>query len=311
MKLARVVVFIGLFLLVPVVVAAAGESAATARSAVVRLDVACDPLSIGPGLLGEISAKEYWTPYETELYSRLDNGSMGTGFMVNERGDLITNAHVVLSGVRDGRLHFTYAEWDSLARLLTVARDIWVTVGEGEEERSYLTHPVAVAEDLDLAVLRLSRPPGDASPMPYLRVASSDELSIGDTVRAVGFAQEGYQDSSGSVLSLIRGTTVHGPVQFEYRVDPETGRETVVVRGTRPGFVGRFQHSASVSHGSSGGPVIDAAGCVVGVSYALLTSNPPLDNDDARLSGLNLAISSEVLKQFLRRYSIPFVEPGP
>ena len=308
MKLAHVLALAASLFLLTSTLAATEGGADSARSAVVWLEVACDPLSIGQELAAELSAKEHRTPYESELYARLSNGSMGTGFMVNDRGDVVTNAHVVLSGVRDQRLHFTYAEWDSMERLLIVARDVWVTVGAGEEERSYLAHPVAVEEGLDLAVLRLSRPPDDEAAMPYLSVGSSDGLSAGDDVRALGFGDGVYQDKPGSVLSLIRGSTVHGPVQLERRVDSETGSETIVVRGTSPGFVGRFQHSASLGHGSSGGPVIDSAGRVVGVSYALLTSNPPMAKDDPRLAGLNLAIGSEVLKQFLRRYSIPFTE---
>jgi S1-C subfamily serine protease len=85
----------------------------------------------------------------------------------------------------------------------------------------------------------------------------------------------------------------------------------LLIRGTSPGFVGRLQHSASVGHGSSGGPVIDEAGQVIGVSYGLMTSNPPMDEDDPRVRGLNLAIASRVLKQFLRRYSIQFAESRP
>jgi S1-C subfamily serine protease len=173
-----------LSLLTPAAITAV-EGADNAPSAVVRLEVACDPASIGPGLLAELSAKEHWTPYEAELHARLGNGSMGTGFMVNERGDVVTNAHVVLSGVRDARLHFTYAEWRSMARLLTVARDIWVTVGEGQEERSYLARPVAVAEDLDLAVLRLSRPPGEDEPL-EVRLCTAECSTSTESTRSRG-----------------------------------------------------------------------------------------------------------------------------
>jgi S1-C subfamily serine protease len=285
--------------------------ATRARAAVVRVEAAVDPVSAGPGLVAELSARERVTPYQEELARRLRIGSTGTGFIVNSRGDVVTNAHVVLSGVRFSGLHFTYAEWDSMARLLTGVRDIWVTMGEGEEERDYLATPIAVAEDLDLALLRLARPPGDDTPMPYLPMADSDQLSVGEEIRALGFAENGYQDSSGAILSLIRGTAVHGTMQLLRHVDPHTGEEILTVSGTSPGFIGRLQHSAPVGHGSSGGPIIDTHGRVVGVAYALLANRAPEPEEDLGLAGLNLAIASNVVKQLLRRYSVPFAETHP
>jgi len=281
------------------------------RSAVVRVEAAIDPVSAGPGIAADLAARQPWTPYEAEIARRLRIGSSGTGFFVNADGDVVTNAHVLLSGVRYRGLYFTHADWDSMTRLLEVIRDIWVIVGEGEEQRSYLALPIAIAEDLDLAVLRLSRPPGDKTSFPYLALANSDAIAAGQAVRALGFPENGFQETSGRILSLIEGVAVHEPMQLVRRTDPDTGEETVIVAGTSPGPIGRLQHNAPVGHGSSGGPILDEGNRVVGVGYALLSDRRPDANEEMGLAGLNLAIASNVLQQFLLSNSVRFEKSAP
>jgi len=278
------------------------------RPAVVHLEAAVDLTSAGPGLAAELSARQPWSPYEAELARRLRIGSRGTGFFVNSQGDIVTNAHVLLSGIRYRGLHFTQTEWDSMSRALLTVRDIWVTVGVGEEERSYLAVPVAVAEDLDLAVLRISRPPGDSTAFTALPIADSDSLAVGQPVRALGYPDGLFEETSGQLLSLIRGSQVHERMQLMRRTDPATGNEIVTVSGTSPGPIGRLQHDAPVGHGSSGCPLVDARGRVIGVGYALLSDRRPDPEETAGFAGLNLAIASNVLKRFLRDQSIPFEE---
>jgi S1-C subfamily serine protease len=284
----------------------AGETAQTLRAAVVRVEVATTPWSVGADLALELACRQPWTPYEAELSRRLRMGSTGTGFFVNPQGDLVTNAHVVLSGVRYRKLPFTQSEWDCLARLLTESRQVWVTVGEGEEARSYAAAPVAIAEELDLAVLRVCLPPGQEARFSYLPIGSSEALRVGQPVVALGFPENGFQASAGKVLSLIQGLRVHDEMRLTRRASPATGEPSVTVSGTSAGPVVRFQHSALTGHGSSGGPLLDERDRVIGVAYALLA-------DRARPQGgeqadLNLAIVSNVLRQFLRNHAIRFVE---
>jgi len=300
------------FMLAPLTLAlvarpSAAAAGAAARAAVVRVEAAVDPFTFGPGLAAEASARDPSLPFPAELSRRLRTGSVGTGFLVNADGDVVTNAHVVLSGVRYRALSITRAQWDSLAVLLNAIRDIWVTVRVGEEDRCYLAVPVAIAEDLDLAVVRIRRPPGDETRFTPLPIGDSDAVRVGDGVAALGFPDDAFVSTSGRVLSLIYGVRVHDDMQIVRRVDPRTGEETTTVSGTSNGPLVRLQHSAPTGHGSSGGPLLDAHGSVIGVCYALLSRRQP-GAEDLPAAGLNLAIASNVLRQFLKNIPVRYTE---
>jgi S1-C subfamily serine protease len=275
------------------------------REAVVRVEVASDPLSFGPGLVEELSARHARTPYEQELLRRVRGVSTGSGFFVNARGDLVTNAHVVMAGIRYRNLHFTHQEWESMRRVLETAKEVWVQVGEGENARYYLAKLMAVAEDLDLAALRLTLPPQEKREFAFLPILRSDGLATGQPVTALGFPEDEYRASQGRVVSFISGLEVHGGMRYTWFPDPVTGEETILVSGTTPGPIGRFQHTAPTAHGNSGGPVVDSRGRVVGVAYALLSE---VNGNGEPRTDLNLAIASNMLRGFLREHGIPFAE---
>ena len=279
------------------------------RSAVVRIEVTADPISFAPDLSAELAARQPWTPYEAEIAHRLRVLSRGTGFFVNGDGFLVTSAHVVLTGTRRRARNFTHSQWDSLSRLQSVLRDVWVTVGEGDATRSYLASPVIIDESLDLAVLRVDLPPGAQTRFKPLAIASSGTIGVGQPVRALGFPEEDFEATSGEILSLIHGARVHDDLLTVCRVDPDTGEETITVSGTSAGPLARLHHSAPTGHGSSGGPVLDSRNRVLGVAYAILSESAPTTENSR--NDLNLAIAANVLKQFLRSHAISFTEAAP
>ncbi len=290
--------------------ARADSVAPALRAAVVRVEAAVDQASGGPALMHELSEREKLTPYERELLRRLKVGAVGTGFFVNSQGYLVTNAHVVLGGVRYRNLHLAPEEWDSIRVLLTTYRDLWVTVGEGEEQRDYLATSVAIAEDLDLAVLKVSLPPGETAALSSLPLAHSGTLRVDDAVLSLGFPEYEFRFSRGRVLSLIYGKTVHEEMQLVQRTDPDTGQTITTVSGTSNGPLMRFQHNAHTGHGSSGGPLLNARDEVVGIAYALLSETDPEGNTELR-TDLNLGIASDVLIRLLKENRVPFTEVSP
>jgi S1-C subfamily serine protease len=278
------------------------------RQAIVQVELDVSAFSFGPALRVELASRQPLSAYEGEVSRRLRLGSTGTGFFINATGDLITNAHVFLSGVRYRSLPFTYSQWDSMARLLPAVCDAWVTVGEGDRAHSYLAVPAAVAEELDLVVLRVVRPPDDHTTFSYLPIGASGALQVKQAVTALGFPENEFQASAGAIISLIRGAHVHEEMRLMRRSSPVPGEPPVIVSGTSQGPVVRLQHSAPTGHGSSGGPLLDAKNRVIGVCYAMLADRNQPDTDEA---DLNLAIASDVLSQFLRENAIPFTEVAP
>jgi S1-C subfamily serine protease len=280
------------------------------RNAVVRVEVAIDPTSNGPALMRELAARRSRKPFARELLRRLRMGAVGTGFVISSSGYVVTNAHVILSGVRYRDLRFPEADWESMRRLLVTVRDIWVTVGEGEEQRDYLAEPVLIAEQMDLAVLKIVTPPGQPAAFTPLPIASSGALGVGDAVLSLGFPDGDFQASRGHILSLIHGYQVNEEMQIVEHTDGDTGARTVTVGGTTGGPVTRLQHDAPSGHGSSGGPLLDARGRVIAVAYALLSERDAAGNASLR-TDLNLAITSDVLLHLLQQHSIPYQEARP
>lgn len=110
-----------------------------------------------------------------------------------------------------------------------------VTFADG---RAVQARALAIDPDGDLAVLEVDT--GEATPLAW----SDSTVDIGDTVYAVARTGDGVRLTSGSVSGVER--TFRGP------------------RGRR--ITDAFEHTALLARGTSGSPVVDAAGAVVGLS---------------------------------------------
>jgi serine protease Do len=175
--------------------------------------------AITPSVVTITSRVQTLTPF-----GRSDGEAVGTGFVVRSDGFILTNQHVVES-----------------------ASAVTVTLPSGEE------HPATVvAEDAqhDLAVLKI-----DVAGLPALSLGSTDELDIGETVVAVGYALDlsgGPTVTSGIISSLDRTINVQG----------SNGS------GTARSYTGLLQTDAALNHGNSGGPLVTLDGRVIGVNVA-------------------------------------------
>lgn len=106
---------------------------------------------------------------------------------------------------------------------------------------------VAVDPSHDLALLRIARP----NPIPALRLGDSAQVAAGDPVLAIG-----------NPLGVLDYTVSDGLISS--------------VRELEPGLT-LLQISAPISQGSSGGPLFNAAGEVIGVSTAVFTEGQNLN----------------------------------
>ena len=154
----------------------------------------------------------------------------GTGFIVDERGYIVTNNHVVTLGTDQPTSRFEVDLWNGETHEATLV---------GRDPRT------------DLAVLKI-----DAKNLKPLRFADPDSVAVGQGVVAIGFA-----------LDLGSSPTVTtGVVSAKDRVI----NETLIANGRPMPIEisGAVQTDAAINPGNSGGPLVNLRGEVVGVNTA-------------------------------------------
>jgi hypothetical protein len=197
----------------------------------------------------------------------------GSGFIISDKGHVATNRHVIEEAesavvlfAKDDRVYFRPAE------LVTISRTA------------------------DLAILKIEPIPGTSA----TQLASS-ELSAGQQVITIGFP--GALDSG--TWATLDGVETSGK-PGEGRITSEEARSDFIP-AVFPGAVAKAStndgcrfvlHSAKISGGNSGGPLIDTEGRVCGINTAILP---------ASLVGVDYPISIHVseLISLARIHSIP------
>lgn len=155
------------------------------------------------------------------LFSQKIEGG-GSGFVVSSDGMILTNKHVV----QYGKANYT------------------VVLQNGEE---YSAKVLAKDPVRDLAILKINKT--GLRPLP---LGDSDNLKVGQTVIAIGYALGEFQNSVsvGVVSGLSRRITASG------------GGVTETI-----GEV--IQTDAAINKGNSGGPLLNLSGEVIGINTAM------------------------------------------
>lgn len=145
--------------------------------------------------------------------------SLGSGFIVDGRGYIVTNTHVV-------------------------KRAVQVTIVMAGGEKTYEAKIVQMDEASDVALLKIEAD----EPLPTVQLGHSDDLMIGETVMAIG-NPFGYQ------LTLTDGviSAIHRDLEFGDEIEL---RDLIQV-------------SAAINPGSSGGPLLNINGEVIGMNTAI------------------------------------------
>ena len=167
-------------------------------------------------------------------------GSVGTGVILREDGYIVTNHHVIAGG-------------ESCTVILSSGYSLEAKV-------------VGWDTDNDLAVLKV-----EAEGLPAATFGSSDLLTVGDKVYAIG-----------NPLGLeLRGTLTDGIVSAINRdVDVDGVTMTLI------------QTNAALNSGNSGGPLINEYGQVVGINTIKMVSSY---DDEATVEGLGFAVPSSTV----------------
>jgi putative serine protease PepD len=124
---------------------------------------------------------------------------------------------------------------------------------------------VGTDPESDVAVLKVLRPAG----LTVARLGDSDYVSVGDQVVAIG-----------SPLALM-GTVTAGIVSAVDRpIATGTGNDDMR-------YYAAIQTDAAVNHGNSGGPLVDAAGQVIGINAVIKS----VAGDEASAGNIGLAFA--------------------
>jgi len=142
--------------------------------------------------------------------------SLGSGFLIREDGLIVTNRHVV-----------------------TGATTVSVKLADGRE---FAAQVIGADATTDIALLKIP-----AAHLPALRFKSSDKISVGDPVIAIGNPFGLGQSVTAGILSARARTLEQDP------------------------YIDFLQTDAAINFGNSGGPLLATDGTVVGVTSAILS----------------------------------------
>ena len=166
--------------------------------------------------------------------------SLGSGVIVSEQGLILTNNHVVAA-----------------------ADEIEIALADG---RKMSAKVVGTDPDTDLALIKVK-----ADHLPAITFASSDRLSVGDVVLAIGNPFGVGQTVTQGIVSAL-------------------GRNHLGINI----FENFIQTDASINPGNSGGALIDTDGNLVGVNSAIYSRN-------GGSMGIGFAIPASLARQVMEQ----------
>ena len=200
---------------------------------------------------------------------------VGSALVLHADGLILTNAHVVTMGGATGTPSIT------------------ATAADG---RVYEATVVGIDPLADLAVLRLE---GATDLMP-VTWGDSSTLTAGAPVVVAGSPLGlGGSMSSGVVSSVHRSIQIPAAAPSptaDVNSDPSTGTGLTTPPGDTV-YLAVFQTDAAINPGSSGGPVVNDAGEVVGVAVAIATTRGGAGAPADGSIGLGFAIPSTVAQR--------------
>jgi serine protease Do len=175
--------------------------------------------------------------------------ALGSGFVIRDDGLIVTNRHVIAG-----------------------AREVRVRLDDGRELVARIVGSDATS---DIALLKI-----DAGHLPALSLGSSEVVSVGDAVIAIGNPFGLGQSVSAGIVSARARTLEDDP------------------------YIDFLQTDAAINRGNSGGPLLTADGTVVGVTSAIFSPS-------GGSVGLGFAIPAETVDAVIRELEAHgFVERG-
>jgi len=174
---------------------------------------------------------------------------LGSGTIIDDEGHVLTNWHVI-AGNSPITVIFKPQKGEDLKKDLGRMATV---------ER--------IDQEADLALLKIISPP---RPFVFMRLGESSSLEVGQDVFAIGHPQGQFWTFTKGIISQIRPN-------YEWPDLEPKHRATVI------------QTQTPIHLGSSGGPLLNKAGRLIGVNTFLRPNSP----------GLNYAVAVDTVKSFL------------
>jgi S1-C subfamily serine protease len=159
----------------------------------------------------------------------------GSGFVINDNGEIATNAHVV-----------TDADQTGASGPIHEAKEVYVEFGDRNRVRASV---VGFDPNADVALLKVDPDGLDLKP---LALATNENVSVGQPVAAIGSPFEQEQSLSIGIISAT-DRSIQSLTRFQIE--------------------GALQTDASINPGNSGGPLLDADAHVIGINQQISTTS--------------------------------------
>ena len=181
-------------------------------------------------------------------------GDQGSGVVIDTKGHVLTNNHVVSAAAQGGQITVTL-----------------------NDQRTYTATVAGTDPATDLAVLTLQGAPSDLKP---IAMGDANTLIVGQPVMAVG-----------NPLGLA-GTVTTGIVSALNRPVTTTQDSSGSAGGSsgEPVVTNAIQTSAAINPGNSGGALVNASGQLVGINSAIASLDSSGSGSQSGNIGIGFAI---------------------
>jgi S1-C subfamily serine protease len=183
--------------------------------------------------------------------------AQGSGFVVSRDGTILTNAHVITNAGEAGQ-----------GATVKPASTVYVEFPDGDRVAATI-----VGWDVydDVGVIRVAPSAHALRPLPLGR---SSQVVVGEPVAAIG-------SPLGNVDSLAVG------------VVSAVGRSIAALTAPRFHLIDAIQIDAPITHGSSGGPLLDSRGAVIGI-------NAQIRSDAGAPTGIGFAVPIDAARRSMK-----------
>ncbi|MFG2464578.1 trypsin-like peptidase domain-containing protein [Streptomyces canus] len=212
-----------------------------------------EPRGRAPDSVAGIAARALPSVVTLHVSGAAESGT-GTGFVLDDRGHILTNNHVVEPAGTDGEISVTFHSGDT-AKATVVGRD----------------------SGYDLAVVEVS----DVRGLKPMALGNSDNVQVGDPVVAIGAPFD------------LEGTVTSGIISAKER-PITAGGESESGGGTDVSYVDALQTDAPINPGNSGGPLLDSRARVVGINSAIRSADDGSGSGTGQAGSIGLGFAIPV-----------------